>query len=205
MLGDLLVMNSLSMKALVSLFCFILICAVGTSLAQQKQRAAKTKPDFTGTWLLDPSRSNVGPSRTPDRPLQITHHDPELKITRMVEHNGQVTGQDLIYYSDGRGETNPTTMFLSTSTDVNPQRHDKDVTKSKTSWSGNKLVTRSTLRSLIASRELEFDIIDEWKLSQDGKALTQTSRTVFNPDSSPGVFIPANQPDIRRVYNRVRD
>ncbi len=193
------------MKALVSLFCFILICAVGTSPAQQKQKAAKTKPDFTGTWLLDPSRSNVGPSRTPDRPLQITHHDPELKITRMVEHNGQVTGQDLIYYTDGRGETNPTTMYLSTSTDMNPEGHDKDVTKSKSSWSGNKLVTRSSLRSRIAGRVLEFDIIDEWKLSQDAKTLTQTSRTVFNPDSSPGVFIPANQPDIRRVYNRVPD
>ena len=77
--------------------------------------------------------------------------------------------------------------------------------KSKTTWSGNKLVTRSTLRSLIAGRELEFDIIDEWKLSQDGKTLTQTSRTVFNPDSSTGVFIPANRPDIKRVYNRVPD
>ncbi len=192
-------------KFLVSGCCFILIFVLGTSRAQQKQNTVKSKPDLTGTWLLDPSRSNVGPSRTPDRPLKITHHDPELKITRMVEHNGQVTGQDLIYYTDGRGETNPTTMFLSTSTDVNPQAHDKDVTKSKTTWSGNKLVTRSSLRSLIAGRALEFDIIDEWRLSQDGKTLTQTSRTVFNPDLSPGVFIPANRPDIRRVYNRVPD
>ncbi len=69
------------MKALVSLFCFILICVVGTAPAQQKQKTVKSKPDLTGTWLLDPSRSNVGSSRTPDRPLKITHHDPELKIT----------------------------------------------------------------------------------------------------------------------------
>ncbi len=193
------------MKALVSLFCFILICVVGTAPAQQKQKTVKSKPDLTGTWLLDPSRSNVGSSRTPDRPLKITHHDPELKITCRVEYNGQVTGQDLIYYSDGRGETNPTTMFLSTSTDMNPQGHDKDVTKSKTTWSGNKLVTRSTLRSLIAGRVLEFDIIDEWKLSQDSKTLRQTSRTVFRQDTSGGVFVPANRPDTKRVYNRVPD
>ena len=194
------------MKALVRTFCFILICAVGTSPAQQKQKTAKTKPDFTGTWLLDPSRSNVGPSRTPDRPLKITHHDPELKITRMVEHNGQVTGQDLIYYSDGRGETNPTTMFLSTNTDVNPQGHDKDVTKSKTTWSGDKVVTRFTLRSVIGGHPLEFEMIDEWKLAKGGTSLTQTSRTVFRQDmAGGGVFVPANRPDMKRVYNRVPD
>jgi len=193
------------LKALVSIFCFILICALGTSPAQQKQKTAKTKPDFTGTWLLAPSRSNVQPSRTPDRPLKITHRDPELKITRMIEHNGQVTGQDLVYYTDGRCETNPTTMFLSTGTDINRQRPDKDVTRSKTNWSGNKLVTRSSLRSMIAGHVLEFTIIDEWKLSQDGKILTQTSRTVFRQDMSGGIFVPANRPDPKRVYNRVPD
>lgn len=192
------------MKTFVIVHILIFVFALGIP-APAKQKTAKSRPDLTGTWLLDPSRSNVGPSRTPDRPLKITHHDPELKITRLVEHNGQVTGQDLVYYTDGRGETNQTTMFLSTSTDTNPQGHDKDVTKSKTSWSGNKLVTRSSLRSPIAGRVLQFDIIDEWKLSQDGKTLTQTSRTVFNSDSSPGVFIPANRPDTRRVYNRVPD
>ncbi len=88
---------------------------------------------------------------------------------------------------------------------MNPQGHDKDVTKSKTTWSGNKLVTRSTLRSLIAGRVLEFDIIDEWKLSQDSKTLRQTSRTVFRQDTSGGVFVPANRPDTKRVYNRVPD
>src|SRR6266550_9215081 len=165
------------MKTFVTVHALILVFALGMP-APADQKTAKSRPDLTGTWLLDPSRSNVGPSRTPDRPLKITHHDPEFRITRMIEHNGQVTGQDLIYYTDGRSETNPTTMFLSTSTDMNPQGHDKDVTKSKTSWSGNKLVTRSSLRSLIAGRVLQFEIVDEWKLSQDGKTLTQTSRTV---------------------------
>jgi hypothetical protein len=192
------------MKTFFTVHTLILVFALGVP-APEKQKTTKSRPDLTGTWMLDPSRSNVGPSRRTDRPLKITHHDPEFKITRMIEHNSLVTGQDLVYYTDGRGETNPTTMFLSTSTDMNPQGHDKDVTKSKTSWSGNKLVTRSSLRSIIAGRVLEFTIIDEWKLSQDGKTLTQTSRTVFNPDASPGVFIPANRPDIRRVYNRVPD
>lgn len=195
------------MKILVSIFCFILICALGTTAtpAQAKQKAIKTKLDFTGTWLLDTAKSNVGSSATPDQPLKISHRDPEFRITRLVASNGQVNGRDFVYYTDGRGETNPTIVFLSTGTDMNPQGHDKDVTKSKTTWSSNKLVTRSTVRSLIGGQVLEFEIIDEWKLSTDAKTLTQTSRTVFRQDTSGAIFVPANRPDNRRVYNRVPD
>ena len=173
--------------------------------AQANQKPATTKPDFSGTWQLDTAKSNVGPSVTSDQPLKITHHDPEFRITRMAESNGQVSAHDFVYYSDGRGETNPTILFLSTRTDTNPQSHDKDVTKSKTTWSGNKIVTRSSVRSLIGGQVLEFEIIDEWKLSSDGKMLTQTSRTVFRQDNSGAIFVPANRPDMKRVYNRVPD
>ncbi len=110
-----------------------------------------------------------------------------------------------MYYSDGRGETNPTIMFLSTGTDMNRQGTDKDTTKSKTSWSGNKLVTRTTLSNLIAGRRLEFEVVDEWKLSKDGKVLTQTSKTIFRQDSANAVFIPASRPDSKKVYARLRD
>src|ERR1700741_2683841 len=120
------------MKPLVSLFCFVLISALGmtSTHAQAKQKPSKIKPDFSGTWLLDSPKGNVGSSTTPDQPVKITHHDPELRITRMVQSNGQLNGRDFVYYTDGRGETNPTLIFLSASTDVNRSSHDKDVTKS---------------------------------------------------------------------------
>lgn len=195
------------MKKLVNAFCFVLISALFTSQApaQGKQKAFKLKPDFTGTWLLDRAKSNVGPPLVPDRPLKIVHHDPELRITHRVQSNGQSTETDFVYFSDGRGETNPTIMVLSTGTDMNKPVEDKDVTKSKTKWNGDKLVTRSTLRNVVARHPLEFDIIDEWKLSKDGKTLTQTSRTVFRQDLSGGIFVPANRPDNKRVYNRLPD
>jgi len=167
----------------------------------QKQKIVKSKPDFSGTWLLDPAKSNVGSSAKSDQPIKISHHDPEFRITRMVESNGRVTGREFVYYTDGRGET----MFLSTHTYMNPQRH--EVTRSKTIWSGNKLIThsRSPGRSLIGGQLLEFEIIDEWKLSTDGKTLTQTSRTASRQDMSGAIFVPANRPNIKRVYNRVPD
>jgi hypothetical protein len=190
------------MKILVSIFCFVLLCGLGTTLAAaQGRQTAKTKPDFSGTWLLDLKKSNVGPSAKPDQPLKIVHHDPELRITHMVGSNGQ---KDFVYYTDGRGETNATTMLLSTGTDMKLPG-DKDITKSKTKWSGDKLVTRFTLRSVIGGHPLEFEIIDEWKLSKDGQTLTQTSRTVFRQDLSGGVFIAANRPDDKKVYNRAPD
>jgi hypothetical protein len=195
------------MKRLVNSFCFVLIFTlVATSIpAQTKQKVANSKPDFSGTWQLDTAKSNVGPSITSDQPLKITHHEPEFRITRRAESNGQVSARDFVYYSDGRGETNPTIVFLSTRPDRIPQSHDKDVTKSKTTWSGNKIVTRSAIRSLIGGQVLEFEIIDEWKLSSDGKTLTQTSRTLFRPDNSGAIFVPANRPEMKRVYNRVPD
>jgi hypothetical protein len=200
-------MKNFWIKIYVSISCFILVCALGiTSIhAQAKRKVVKAKPDFTGTWLLDTAKSNVGSSATPDQPLKITHHDPEFRITRLTANSGQVTGRDFVYFTDGRGETNPTIVFLSTSTDIHAQGHDKDVTKSKTTWSGNKLVNRAIVRSPIGGRSLEFEIIDEWKLSSDGKTLTQTSRTVFRQDMSGVIFVPANRPDIKRVYNRIPD
>ena len=185
------------MKRLVSLLCFVLICAVGmtSTHAQAQQKPTKIKPDFSGTWLLDRAKGNVGSPATPDQPLKIAHRDPELRITRMIPGNGQVTAQDFVYYTDGRGETNPTLVALSTSTDVNRSVHDKDITKSRTTGCGNKLVTHSIVRSLIGGHLLEFEIIDEWKLSADGKTLTETSRTVFHQDTSGTIFVPGRQPE----------
>jgi hypothetical protein len=195
------------MRRLVPIFCFIFICVLGTTSAhaQSKQKPTKIKPDFSGNWLLDRAKGNVGSSTTPDQPVKIVHHDPELKITRMIASNGQVTAQDFVYYTDGRGETNPMLVTLTTSPDKNRQAHDKDVSKSKTTWSGNKLVTRSTVRSLIGGHLLEFEIIDEWKLSTDGKTLTETSRTAFHDDLSGAIFVPGAEPEIKRVFNRVPD
>lgn len=60
---------------------------------------------------------------------------------------------------------------------------------------------RTTLTSESA-RLIEFELVDEWKLSPDGKILTQRTRTVYL-QSPGGTFLPAMAPDKKRVYNRV--
>lgn len=91
--------------------------------------------------------------------------------------------------------------MLTTNPGAPPRDPHKEI-KSSTRWSGNKIVTRSMLQLQAGGRVIEFELVDEWKLSSDGKTLTQATRTVYL-QSSAGAFIPAVAPDKKRVYNRV--
>ncbi len=194
---------------------FIFVCVVifgwaFAGLAQDKHKT-ESKPDLSGTWLLDRSKSNVRKSgktpSKPDTPLKITHREPELKINRAFDVKGQTVMRDLICYTDGRGETNPAGIFLTDGrANLDPADREKDLTKSKTRWSGNKLVTHSILRSFLGGHLVEYELIETWKLSSDGKTLTQTSRLVFQPNPlANSIYVPSNAPDMKRVYSRIPD
>ena len=166
---------------------------------------SQTTPDLSGTWMLDQRRSNVGKasSASPSNyEIKIKHSDPELRIRRTTNINGQAEERELKYYTDGRGEINPTIAWLSNSPD--PKSPKPANTKSKTGWNGNKVVTRSTLSLTAGGHIVQYELIEEWKLSADGKTLTQTTRFVFQNDPMDrSIFVPANRPDDKRVYNHV--
>src|SRR2546430_7067509 len=129
-----------SFKSLVLLIC-LTACAM---ICFGQANKAKPKPDLGGTWEFDQKRSNVGKSNssTPPEQITITYLDPELKVRRKVVTNGQLEERDLVYYTDGRGETNPTSAWITTNPGSDSDRPLQ--TKSKTSWSGDRIVTRST-------------------------------------------------------------
>lgn len=178
----------------------LVMCSVSAS--PQTGKSAR-KPDFTGSWLLDEKKStDSGLTRRPDLPISIAHHDPEFRVTRSSEANGQIVVHDFVYFTDGRGEENEATSLLTTSPSaVKADDLKNQLTKSKTKWSGNKIVMRARLRMEIAGHFVEFEQVDEWKLSDDARVLTQTSRVIFQ--NSDTAFIPAMAPDKKRVYNRV--
>lgn len=170
--------------------------------ASYQTKPAKIKPDFTGEWALDLKKSDQKalPIR-PDLPLKISHHDPELRITQRSEKDGKTVERESIYYTDERGETNQATTTITTNPgSVRPEDLEKQVTKSRTRWSGDKLITVSTLRLTAAGHVLEYELVDEWKLSKDGKVLTKLSKIVFQ--GSNAMFVPAIVPDTKKVYNR---
>jgi hypothetical protein len=181
------------------LICLTVAASVGASY---QTKPAKTKPDLTGEWVLDLKKSDQKaiPSR-PELPIKISHHDPELRITQTSKVNGKTIERESIYYTDERGETNQATTMMTTNPgSVKPEDLEKQVTKSRTRWSGDKLITVSTLRLAAAGHVLEYEIVDEWKLSKDGKVLTKLSRVVFQ--GSNAMFAPAIVPDTKKVYNR---
>ena len=175
----------------------LLAIAAPTAFSQPKSR-----PNFTGTWLLDQKKStDSGLTTRPDLPIKITHQDPQFRVTRSSERNSQIVEHDFIYFTDERGEENETTSVLTTNpSGIKPDDLKNRVTKSKTKWSGNKIVTRTRLRMDVAGHSLEFEQVDEWKISYDGRVLTQTSRVIFQ--NSDTAFMPAMAQDKKRVYNR---
>jgi len=172
-----------------------------TTAAQNTKSTAK--PDFSGTWLLDTKKSNTGGLTTrPDLPIAISHQEPEFKMVISSEANGQIKKHEFVYFTDGRGEMNEATSVITTDpSGFKPEDLRNKKTESKTNWSGNKIVTRTRYKLNVSGGSfVDFEQVDEWKLSDDGKVLTQTSRV--NLQNSDMAFIPSKAPDKKRVFNR---
>jgi hypothetical protein len=185
-------------------FCLLIVISAATVSGQSHPKAAaKIRTDFSGTWLLDRSKSSAELTNSASRSIKILHQDPEFQLIRDSEINGQTKTLELTYYTDGRGEKNKRIFGLLTSGQPPKALNDNELTESHTVWNGNKLVTRSTFSTTIAGRRLEFEEREEWKLSKDGMTLTQTSSMIFRQGD--GTFIPANRPDMKSVYNRLPD
>ncbi|MBI3682057.1 MAG: hypothetical protein HY235_16865 [Acidobacteria bacterium] len=116
------------------------------------------KPNFSGEWKMDPSKSDFGPNPAPEKIVRtIQHDDPNLAIkTLLVSQQGEIAS-GLKYTTDGKECTN-TTRF--------------GEAKGTAKWDGDTLVIESKLQFQGA------DIVqkDRWTLSSDGKAMkVQTS------------------------------
>jgi hypothetical protein len=192
-----------TMKSYVRILPVLLVAVLAANAAQSNK--SQTTFDISGKWLLDRNNSNAGDFGKRDTPIVIAYNEPELRITRTLERNAQQLERDFVYYTDGRGETNMALMLLTTNQrTITTEELDKEMVKSKTKRERNKIVIRATRRNMMGTHVLEYEVVDEWKLSSDGKTLTQTSRMIFRPDlSSRSVFVPSNRPDYKRVYKRV--
>lgn len=142
---------------------FITLC-----LAQGSKESFSrlSKPNFSGNWVLDMNESYFdGPKSDliyDSLTLIISHQDPELKITRKLVKKKKERSQEVIYYTDGRGEKN--SSF-----------NEKETVQSKTYWKSNILVTKGTVSTPAFGDVIMSDTTDKWELSADGNTLIQTS------------------------------
>ncbi len=126
--------------------------------------AKGARPDFTGRWVLDPAKSNLGGVEGGiSRADIIEHTEPKLTqtITARVPQGEQST--TMTYTTDGEENTNMVA--------------DRPV-KSTTRWEGTRLVTR--LKADLRGGTVESKEV--WELSADGKVLTIT-RDMTTPQS----------------------
>jgi hypothetical protein len=115
---------------------------------------AQAKPNFSGTWKLNVSKSDFGAMPAPDtRTDKITHDDPSL--TDSFTQNGQMgeVTTEIKYSTDGKETTNHVRG---------------NEVKSTAKWEGDEL----TIASKAQFNGAEVTFSDRWSLSADGKTLT---------------------------------
>jgi hypothetical protein len=131
-----------------SLVCFAAV-AFAASLA--------AKPNFSGTWTLNVSKSDFGMLPGPTSRMDVVEHsDPSLKVTTKAE--GPQGSQNSVanYTIDGQEVTNeqgPMTL------------------KSKLRWDGDNLVVDSTTN--VQGNDVTIKTV--WTLSADGQTLTESA------------------------------
>jgi hypothetical protein len=119
--------------------------------------SAGPKPNFSGTWKLDVSKSDFGILPPPNsRTDVIEHNDPVLKISVSQDGSDGKQSYTMNFTTDGKEATN-TAGGLEL--------------KSILTWDGSNLVDNAKFKYQ------DNDVIakDIWLLSDDGKTLTQNA------------------------------
>jgi len=115
---------------------------------------AQQKPDFSGTWKLNTSKSDFGPLPGPDtRTDVISHQEPSLTDEVSAEGAQGKQQYTIKYTTDGKEALN--------------QVNGRDV-KSTLKWDGNNLVISSSFT--FNDNDVKATMV--WSLSPDGKTIT---------------------------------
>jgi hypothetical protein len=133
------------------------IVAVLSVTAFATSMLAQSKPNYSGTWKLNVSKSSFDPLPTPDsRTDVIVHNDPTIKIN--VDQKG------------GQGDMAATLNYTTDGKEATNQMGPREV-KSTLNWEGSNLVINSKL----TFNDAEIGIKNVWILSDDGKTLSENA------------------------------
>ena len=118
------------------------------------------KPDFSGTWTMDASRSDFGQMPPPQSiVIVIDHKDPALKatVTQKTAEGEMTSTRDLT--TDGKENKNT----------IRTMEGDQPIT-STSKWADKVLTTAYSL----TIQTMTISVTDTWELSPDGKTLIAT-------------------------------
>jgi hypothetical protein len=177
------------LKSAITILCMFILLSVGLG-QQTKPRPVAIRPDFSGKWSLELSKSS--PKGNPlydELTLTILHREPEIIVVRQLKKKQRETSQRLIYYTDKRGE-------------MNPSLDGRENLRSKTHWDDSTLVSTSSVSKDMPLGYIIDETTERWELAPDGDTLKQIRlfkvTFVVNGSLNPG----STQKTIR-VFKRV--
>lgn len=128
----------------------------------------QSHPDFSGTWVLDPGRSNYGRAERPSRgSVTIEHDDPLFRVRIETD---TADGQNVVRVM------NLVTGGAATIRVRTPEAREVE-TEAQTTWQRDAVVVGYSLKH--AGHIDRFT--ETWRLSSDGRALTHR-RDMEMPD-----------------------
>lgn len=125
------------------------------TMALSMMAVAADKPNFSGEWTLDATKSDLGPMPPPSSMTRkVDHSEPALTYTQ------QTTG----------GQNGDQTVTMKYSTDGTETTNDLmgNPLKTTAKWDGSAL----TIVGKADFQGNELTLTDKWTLSDDGKVLT---------------------------------
>ena len=121
--------------------------------------AAQAKPDFSGVWIMDASKSNFGGMPSPETMTRtITHKEPSFRVVT-VQTGGTTEDRtiDTTFTTDGKPQTNTIPGGSLTLAGK---------------WEGTTLVLAGTM----SLTDMAIPVEDRFVLSPDGTTLTVTRK-----------------------------
>ena len=126
--------------------------------------AAAKAPDYSGTWELDPAKSNFGPQPAPTRMvMRVRHAGTSLQIVAEASSSAVGEQRDSVLYTLGGP------AIAHEVANVGPSMTSAAV-------EGGKLVTKSVLQT----QGVEVPVNSRWTLAPGGKVLT-VDREITTP------------------------
>jgi hypothetical protein len=136
----------------------LLLASTLTLLVCTSVASAQARPNFGGTWKLNPAKSDFDGRPPHSAVVTIEHKEPRITSTYRVDIGGREIEDTVTFTTDG-GETKNRTF-------------DAELTY-KARWEGLIMVREAKGRM---SNGVSVTRQDRWSLSKDGKVLTMKRR-----------------------------
>jgi len=150
--------------------------------------SAEGKVNFSGTWILDKSKSDVSQfigvgedaekTQNASMTMVVDQQGASLRVTRILKTQGDERKELHTYKIDGNETTN--TGFRG------------ETVVARAFWEGDKLVVVSTRTKRVLMKDISAESRGVWSLSPDGKTLTIAAQ----------VNSPRGEQRVRAVYDK---